>query len=576
MSWDPAIATIQYSNSVRCITWSPCSRFIAISLYNIDGIQILDAVTLKQLKLFMPPHHFTELLAFSPESRLLTWVSFGGREFVSWDVQTGVLVSKISIEEKSALNVHSITHSWSGTMFGVLSQDCSSTSIDTYNTPSCTPICNHQIKGLVIGTIWTCGECLQFATLQPGFITMWEVGFASKHSPIKVKSPPTPNGFNPSNKYLFIPSPSRLAFILDQAVLVWDVQNSKPLLNSVDITMPSKMSFSSDGCFFICKTKGLEIYLWKESPTGYILYKKFQSEGYGLLAPTGQSIIVFYASTLELWCTIDLTTSPSNALVQTHQPSSHFVLGFSPDRSLVGSARSRGNTATVLNLKSGVTQLIVDTGMEIYGLGVTGSTIIVVGNEKIITWNLPVGNCIPNVRANTSDSVQTTTFNHSLPIKLLQMHSASVSPDSNQILIMGKAVGTEAGLNIYDVSTGKHLAGTFLPSSTPWFTPNGHEIWSWSSPREEVGWAIVKDSESNVTKLVPLDPTQSPLGGYPWESSYGYQVTDDGWVLDSSRKQLLWLPHHWRRHDIFRMWNGRFFAISHGELPEVVVLEFPE
>ena len=45
------------------------------------------------------------------------------------------------------------------------------------------------------------------------------------------------------------------------------------------------------------------------------------------------------------------------------------------------------------------------------GLGVTGSTVIVVGQEKILTWNLVAG----NARANTmiDDYIQVTTFDHS-------------------------------------------------------------------------------------------------------------------------------------------------------------------
>ena len=109
-----------------------------------------------------------------------------------------------------------------------------------------------------------------------------------------------------------------------------------------------------------------------------------------------------------------------------------------------------------------------------------------------------------------------------------------------------------------------------------WFTPDGHEIWC--DGFEGISrWAIINDSESNVTKLECLDPTGGPSGGYLWQSSYGSQVTDDGRVLSASRKLLLWLPHYWgphKRRDI--MWNGEFLALLYPELPEVVILELPE
>jgi len=78
MSWDPSIATIKYPESIQCLAWSPCSRFIAVSLNSVMEIQILDAVTLKRLKSFTPPHHFTRFLTFSPESRSL--MRFGGSD----------------------------------------------------------------------------------------------------------------------------------------------------------------------------------------------------------------------------------------------------------------------------------------------------------------------------------------------------------------------------------------------------------------------------------------------------------------------------------------------------------------
>ena len=46
---------------------------------------------------------------------------------------------------------------------------------------------------------------------------------------------------------------------------------------------------------------------------------------------------------------------------------------------------------TVVDLKSGVPQLTIDTGTHIYGLTIAESTVVVAGERKIITWNLPMG-----------------------------------------------------------------------------------------------------------------------------------------------------------------------------------------
>ena len=567
------------------------------------GIQILDAVTLKQLRVFVPPQDRTQLLSFSPEGHFLIWLGEESKVFISWDLQTGVQVGRISMGG-SNLDSLSIAHSECGQMLGVLLKDKGTITISTYDILSEKPLHHHQIKEPAIGRIWTCGKCLQFATSSPGSITIWEVGFNSEHPPIIVKSLPTPNSFNPSRHFIFLPTHSRLAFIFEGAIIVWDAQNSKILLNSTDVGVLEDMTFSSDGDFFVCGN--LDICLWKYSTAGYILHQKLVSSGVSfhgpLLSPNGQSIISASGSTLQLWYTTDSTTS-SSIPVQTFQQTRHFIVEFSPDRSLAVAAWLADTVATIFNLKSGALELTIDTGMEICGLGIAGSTIIVVCGGKIITWNLSAGNHASGTRVDISNSVQTTILNplvpsipvsSSLPLvssasissdlspvsptsvssNLPLVPSASISPNSNHIAIL-EVQGRDGCLKIYDMPTGKHLIGIHLDSlrstATLWFTPGGHEVWICN---EEIkGWTIVKDSKSDAINLEHLNTTGKPSGGFPWESSRGYQVTDDGWILSPSKEQLLWLPHHWRPGEVYRVWSEQFLVLLHHELPEVVILE---
>ena len=545
------------------------------------GVQILDAVTLKQLKFFTPPLRHTQLLTFSPENRLLTWAGITTVAFVSWDIQTGVPTSEIpTIDNEPTLNAYSITYSGCGMMFGVMFKG-TITTIETYDILSGTPIHRRQVDRPGIGMIWTHGKCLQFATLEPESLTIWEVEFASKGPRTEVGSLCIPKNFNPSEEFFFLPTLSRLAFILEGRVLVWDAQNSKVLLHTEDAKTHRGMSFSSDGHFFACGTGGPEIYLWKESPTGYTLHQKLISSSMGfckpLLSPDGQSIVASGTSILQLWYTTDSTTTPSPP-TQSFQPTEYFILGFSPGGSFAVAARLMDNTAIVLHLKPSFTQLIIDTGMEIFGLAVTGNTVIVVGNEKIITWKLPAGDHLHNTSVNVTDSIQTIMLNRPRSLRLLHMYSASISPDFNYVAIAEKTVGGEETehLNIYRVSTGDHHAGTFSQGSMPWFDPNGYGVWCHSVYGGVEGWAIVGDGIFKPANLERLDPAKGPLGGFPWRSSYGYQITDDGWILSPSGKRLLWLPHHWRSDKRHRTWCGQFLGLSHHELPEVIILELPE
>jgi len=568
VSWDSAIATVKYSDELHCLAWSPCSRFIALGLFFGTQIQILDGVTLERLKSFAVPSSTRQLLTFSPEGRLLTWV--GLDVAISWDVHTGVAVSEITIDMRSA---RSITYSVCGTMFGVLfSSYDGSTAIGIYHVHPSTPTHYHPIEKPVSGTIWTFGECIRFATSGPGSITIWEVGFTSEHPPTEVESLPAPDNFDPSNDYLFLPTPSRLAFVDENTVSVWDAQRSKLLLSSVDVNDFLGMNFSPDGRFFACRTDESETCLWKESPTGYILHQKLISiPGYyhtQLLSPNGQSIVVTSATALQLWSTAGSPTSPSSVSIQTPKPTGSFILELSPDRSLAAAARSTGNMATVFDLKSGVQRLVVDTDTTVYGLRVAGDTIVIVGEGKIVTWNLPVGDNVVNARANDSDAVRTVMFDYSSLSKGPGELLASISPDFNYI-----ALTYHVDLHIYDASTGKHLqdvGSTKGVLGIPRFTPDGHEVWCWCG-----GWEIVKDSESNVTKLEFLGkpPTSVPSGGLPWQSSRGYQVTDGRWILSPSGKRLFWLHPLWQEHEIRRLWSGQFLGLLHSQLPDLVVLE---
>ena len=603
MSWDPSIATIKCSGVICKAVWSPCSRFIAISLRQDSGgvIQILDAATLKQLKIFTTPHPSTASLAFSPERHLLTWAGSESGPLISWDLQTGVQVSETPMEELYAHYSKSITHSMCGTMFGILLIGSKTTAITTYDILSSTSIYHHSIKGSVIHQIWTHSECLQFVTLGPEFLTIWELGFTSKHPPTKVESLPSPSNYDPTKReqeYLFLPTPPRLAFSLkgtdiNCTIFVWDAQHHKFLLNYVDAYLPTDPTFSSDGCFFACATINQGICLWRESSTGYILHQKLASDDMGfrksLLSPSGQSIIDISDSILQLWHTMDSTTSPSSVASQVSKNNIH-ILEFSPDRSLAVAAQSKDNIATVIDLKSGATQLTIDAGVGICGLKITGSTIIAVGDGKIITWDLSAVGFALNARVSINESVQTTMFGPSFSLKSLwttvfgqsallkieHIQSASISPSSDHMAVMGMISGRDTGLIIYSLS-GEHLADTIFSEvwRLMWFSPDGHEVWC-GQPGKYKGWRIIKDNESNSTKLEGLNPARGPSGGSPWESSGGYQITENGWILSSTGMQLFWLPPHWRSHRENMIWNGQFLSPLINPEPELIILELPE
>jgi len=597
MSWDPVIVAAKCSLQIWRTVWSPCSRFIAIDCFT--EIQILDAATLKRVKSLTVQQGRPLLLAFSVDSRLLTRLSVEPEAFISWDVQTGVLAS-ITYPERGGWEQSypggslydqdqeedpgvalSITHSGCGMIFGVLFERRDVAVIVTYNNLSSTSIGYHPVERPVTDIIWTHDKCIRFATFGLRSITVWEVGFTLEHPATVVESPPTPNNFDPSKEFLFLPTLSRLAFVLENAISVWDARRSKLLLSYVEIGWPVWMTFSSDGSFFAC-AHGSEIHLWKDTPTGYTLHQKLMSSARHcetLLSPDGRSILAFRDLILQLWHTADSTTPLPSVPTKGFQDTQSFVFGFSPDKSLAATARFGDNVTTVLDLKSGIPRLTIDVGMKIYGLRAAGSTVVVVGEGKIVTWNLPPRDSALNTTANINDSIRTTIFDHSPFLGSPLRPSASISPDLNYIAVAGAVVEKSVGLNIYGMTTGKCLATVRSPSHwgyMPWFTPDGREVWRRSFFSRLQGWAIVKDDESDLLKMECLESSRHPPEGCPWTSPRGHKSTSDGWILNSNGKRLFWLPPHWRSHEEDNMWNGRFLAILHYGLPEAVILEVLE
>ena len=565
--------------------WSPCSKFIAI-FYRV--VQILDAVTLRRLAILNMPEASRIVrggavhLLFSPNSRFLT--QFGDMSsFNTWDTQTGVLVSSISQKQQRGTKPPrlprgipnpqksgpkypiSATYSACETMLGVLFCHASTFTVSTYNVLSGIQIYSHLANGQVVGQIWTYGEFLQFATMGLESIIIWKIGFTSANMLTQIGSLPVPDSFNSLQESLFHPTLHLLAYITGKKVLIWDAENSKLLLDSIDIKgeLDIDMSFSSDGHFFAC-AGGPETYLWKESPNGYILYRKLTSDAGAYephISPNGELIVTLGNSSIQLWHTMDSTVFSTTSTQVPPGRKNNFILQFSPDEALALVTRIGDETVTVLDLKSGIPQLVINAGMGICGLRVAGGTAILVGDGKITTWNLSAGDC-----------VQTIAFDHpSFPTYGLGP-AISISPNLCYIAI----TDWSDHLHLYNTHNGQHLrsvATAIDQGVIPWFTPSGHEVWGVDQSGNIDRWGIVENNESDIPDLVHTGLTRDPPDGFPWKSSNDYKDRDDHWIFHSSGKRLFWLPPHWQTDWTCKMWVGRFLALLHKELPEAVILE---
>ena len=568
VSWDPSIARIRFPGQIWAVAWSPCSRFIAAAYYGSPKIAILDAATLKKLHTMDPLEEkvLWRNITFSPQGHLLTACSFLNGSIVSWDLQTGGLLSKTSTGTSNFCI--SMSYSKCETMIGCSFDD---RVIRIFNIFPGTCISSHPTKHPV-KAIWTCGEYLQFATVESGSITIMQLSFTSSHPPTQVGSLSTPDNFS-SEELVLLPTLSQLAFTLHGEILVWDAQHNKFLLHSTDVKNPREMSFSPDGHFFTCGTRGREFYIWKESPTGYVSHQKLTSGALGsipLVSPNGESVISRSDNVLQLWHTAKFPTPLSSTSKQTSKNSEWFFVEFSPDESLVAVAEKSSKTVTILDIKSGHPWLVIDAGIKICGLRITGDKAIVVGVEKIFTWDLPARDCISNTRRDISHCVQTTTF------KCSGHHHdsyASISPNLKYIAF-GDGRSYSKKLCFYNTHTGEMLVTVESNGEITGFTPSGHEVWCAKMDGQVDKWGVVEEAGSNAIQLEKLEQSMESLSGLPWKSHDSYQDTDDGWIFGSGGKWLLCLPPHLQPNTkIGRKWSRKLLAVWNWNSLEPCIFE---
>ena len=588
VSWDPTTAaTTRPSRIVRAV-WSPCSRFIAIIQEATTMVDILDSTTLQRLRTLEFPQDISPVRVtpvFSPDSRTLTCSSGlgrGGRDshrgvvIINWDLQTGGVASVIRgqrSEECMVVGPPSIAYSAGGGVVGVFywHDILHPSTLFIFDVVSGTHTHSHSLDGRLLYDIWTHGESLRFATVRAGAVLIWEVGFASGEMPTKVETFSTPSSiYNaaPSDighndlkvTFEILPARSRLGIACKGRVLVWDGRNSRSLLLHTDIKH-HRMSFSSDDSFVACSTTESEIYLWKQSPAGYLLHGALTPGAGGstpLLSPNGESIVVVSGHMIRLWRTRASVIPPASASVRAPEHAGDFALEFSQDGEFAVALRRGSNAVTVLGPKSGLPPLTINTNLRAYGLRMVGDAAVLLGDGKAIVWDL---SCAPK------DGVKGIIF-HDEPQQEGGVLTASLSPDLGYVALATRDSMRDGykRLGVYPWEfSGGSLHCTKMDEGTPWFCVVEAAAWEITMNRDKDPASILKVSHVDL---------KHPPEGCPWRPPRGYQTTDDGWVHGPDERRLLMLPSLWRSyHTVRQEWNGQFLALLHGTLPEPVILE---
>ena len=569
------------------ILWSPCSRFLIVG-GDVGHLQILDSTTLNKSDSLQLPKEFDGCKpVLSPDNHLLA--VFNLEEMAICDLQTGspAITAPLELHPYIGSNLSSM-YSIDGKVIVIVHKGLASkdTFIVSYDLLSYKHTPPHALEGHFTGSTWAHGEYLQFATVRQGLITIWEVPFTLTHAPAEVESFPAPDEIINGKVFLFLPGLSRLAFSLQNKMLVWDAKAFKLLLESEQtkiIWCKSSFSFSCDGCFFAYQTDH-EVFIWKDFHIGYMLHQKLAFPGMNpcstlCLSPDGKLVILSTSDNLHLWSTSNQTISyPGTPDFLDFGPY-HLILEISPNKRFAAFGSNQILKVIVIDLWSSDWQLVINTGVGVYGLTVTETAVAILGRNVLTIWNIPAGNFTPGIHTmDTEDRTQIVEFGRLLESYIIN-HSMSISPDFSHFALLDTFQREKVQhLRIYNIFNQMCLGMTTTNNKCkqPRFSPDGCEIWirELSGPNAQ-GWAIIKDGESIITKLEPLVPTVLPSGIFPWRPSHGCKIKDGEWVVDSAQRHLLWLPHHWRMFENFKpVWNGQFLALPNWTLSRTVILEF--
>ena len=602
VSWGLDSTTTQRPFTINLAAWSSCGRFLAISPTKTKPLEILDPLTLQRLQsLKFPPEISGNPMAlvFSPDGRMLTCAGFCRLDrktfVVSWDLETGGAVGGVQRQapRRSSMLASHIACSMNGKIVGVLFRYDSADFISIYDVVSGVYMYDishspsngsHPSPSRRLYNIWTHGESLRFISLERRTVIIWEVELAPGATPAAVETLPDLEDalLGSSQRYnqdaatsvQFHPAPHRLTITRPHlpgtnGVQVWDIRGPKTLLRYRNSDFYSTPTFSSDGRFFACSTTKSEVYLWKESSTGYILHKKLPpstKSSTPLLSPNGESIIVFNGPFIQLWHTKNLTTTLPTTLTHA-QRAENFVLDFLPGRSFAVVARQKDTVVTVIDLESGLPWLTFDTRKEVDGLKASERTVVVVNSRQVSTWDLPEWSSPPGARGAVNGNTQTINFRRTLlepevvvvSVSLDFRYVALIIPDFREVLY----------LDVYNLSTGVRIGTTTVDGGMALcFKPGGHDVWVSTGSRASV-WTISQDGTAFKAHAGLIDDLRES----PWQSSLGYKVTNDWWIVDPNGKRLLILPPSWQSETVQRVWSGQFLALLHGTLPESVILE---
>jgi len=298
----------------------------------------------------------------------------------------------------------------------------------------------------------------------------------------------TIGSFSPTTHRVSIPSRNKLR--------VFDIQNSKLLLDSTGFCNSFSNCFSSDGSLLAAYHE-MSVHIWKYASGCYTLWREFQFGDMSTplqFSPTLSSILGCCENILQVWRLHELPTTPKTYY--------HQLMGLSRSGTHVATAHKLENTVTITDLVAQSPPQFIDTDVEIDELFLTGNVLLVAGSGEIVAWLLTeeglVNGAIGDRRVDRSDSIWTTSRSCSwMPWVKGQVGFIRIHEDA---------------LHSYHTETGEVLHIAQEPQRESWYRYynniphcNAPPKDSWQTSRDTLREGWVKDPEGKHRMWVPVE-----------------------------------------------------------------------
>ena len=306
-------------------------------------------------------------------------------------------------------------------------------------------------------------------------------------------------------------------------VTIMDIQNAKVLLQERS-SSATHHCFSADGSLFAATSwMYYDIRVWKYASGCYTLLKEIPcwEPHHFQFSPTSPSILSHSWTVLKVWRLDGPSTTPSSPTPLEPDIHTNLFIGLSHNNTCMATVVQHPRGAiTITNFLSQTPSQVIDTGMVITGLALTGNVLLVEGYTiVVVAWLLTEEGMVDGISGNQRAGLNDSIWRVSLP-----------------------------DLGFYNITfSDETQTGVIKPWQGPFYTyhlKTGQVLDYSQQPGDDQDCTVGMGGKSGYhLHKGPMGKSDTPHENN-WQVSQN--TLQEGWVKDPEGRHQFWLPVEWR------------------------------